>query len=111
MQLSFNVEIDQCLMRCILLDKNGKVGIVATPAMCTSSQCHCNCAGRELDLEGHMLGHSCEVLGLMNDPVSTRSSEIDPCSPNPWSLICAGPVFPQLHLLNECIEVCCLMCL
>lgn len=100
MQLSFNVESALCLMQLISLDKNGKVGIVAVPAMCTSSQCHCSCAGRELDLERHTLGHSCEVLGHVNDPVGTYSSEVDPCSPNPWTLICTGPVFPQLHLLN-----------
>lgn len=63
---------------------------MAVPTMYTSSQRCCNCAGRELDLKRHMLGHSCQVLGHLNDPVGTGSSELDPCSPNPQSLICTG---------------------
>lgn len=66
----------QCLMWCISLDKNGRVNITAVPTTYSSSQCHCNCAGRDLDRKRCTLSRSRQVLGHLNDPVGTPRSWI-----------------------------------
>lgn len=79
------------------LDKNEKVDIVTVPTMHATSQCHCNCAGKEQEL-----GTSTEpqLPSHQNDPVSTCTLELDPCSPNPQPRICAHSGFSQWYLLN-----------
>lgn len=48
-------------------------------------------------ISGCPLSHSCQVPSHLDDPVSTRTLELDPCSPNPQSLISAGSGFSQWY--------------
>lgn len=64
--------------------------------MHTSSQCRCDCVGREQDL-GMSTGLQL-VPSHLNHPVST--SELDSCSPNPQCRICVDSGFSHWYLLN-----------